>query len=57
MWHVFKGNLHNFWQMIGRGGCGGKGNREGAGGKHEGSENERCYDFVNTLIFQKEWFL
>lgn len=57
MWHVFKGNLHNFWQMIGRRGCGGKGNREGAGGKHEGSENERCYDFVNTLIFQKEWFL
>lgn len=43
--------------MIGRRGCGGKGNREGAGGKHKGSENERFYDFVNSLIFQKKWFL
>lgn len=36
----------------------GKENRERGGGKHEGCENKRCRDFVNTSIFHwYDWFL
>lgn len=36
----------------------GKESRERGGGKHEGCENKRCWDFVNTSIFHwYYWFL